>query len=233
MKIYYVLKVFLEKIIGRKLYIKASVLVNGYTVYWKAFDNHKCIFIHVPKTAGTSVGEAIFGNGRTGHFGWEIYRACSKKKFDDYFKFAFVRNPYDRVVSSFYYLSQGGKSEADKKFFEEYLSGAKDFEDFVMNYLGSPVVMSWGHFRPQADYLVDYSSGKVMVDWLGRLESINEDFAFLREKFNCLDIEVKNKSQRNDFRTYYSENPAIAEKIHEIYAKDFEYFGYEKNSFGC
>ena len=76
-------------------------------------DKHKCIFIHVPKAAGSSVETSeIFEDQRIktgeyvgGHTTALEYRETYPGKFKNYFKFAFVRNPYSRLVSAFSYLS--------------------------------------------------------------------------------------------------------------------------------
>ena len=57
--------------------------------------------------------------------------------FQSYFKFTFVRNPYDRLVSAFHYLKQGGMNEKDKAFKEQELSSFENFGDFVRNWITS------------------------------------------------------------------------------------------------
>ena len=98
------------------------------------------IFIHINKAGGTSVSSALYGgeqdeNGlvRThGHAKWWFYKAYfGAKKYNKFFKFAIVRNPYDRFVSIFHYLKKGGNNPSDKNFYEQYFDQDTTFEEFV------------------------------------------------------------------------------------------------------
>ena len=66
---------------------------------------HRCIFVHIPKTAGTSVEAALgwfteYTRGAQDHRSIRKLReAITPDEFCTYFKFTFVRNPWDRVVS--------------------------------------------------------------------------------------------------------------------------------------
>ena len=61
------------------------------------FDEHQCIFIHTPKTAGISIIHALgFQNTHTWHLPLKYYEATEPEKFNRYFKFGLVRNPWDR-----------------------------------------------------------------------------------------------------------------------------------------
>ena len=79
-------------------------------------DKYKCIFIHVPKVAGTSIERSIFETNKwlIGHVKASDYIRIDKNKFESYFSFGFVRNPYDRVVSAYHYLKNGGGNENDE-----------------------------------------------------------------------------------------------------------------------
>ena len=80
--------------------------------YRKHFDRNKCIFIHIPKAAGTSVLAALGKKSEKGrdHVSWQTYKKADSKKFNNYFKFSFVRNPYDRAFSAYHYILKGGES---------------------------------------------------------------------------------------------------------------------------
>ena len=89
-------------------------------------DKLKFIFIHVPKTGGSSVKKAL-GIKVHGHKKFSDW----SKDYPDYFSFAFTRNPWDRFVSSFFYLEQGGMFEYDQKNYDKYINGLS-FTEFIL-----------------------------------------------------------------------------------------------------
>ena len=114
-----------------------------------AYDYYSCIFIHIPKTAGISVTQALFGNYADGHTTIKNY----KKKFlpqtvEKYFKFTFVRNPYDRLYSAYNFLKKGGMNAEDKQWADSNISEYNDFEDFVFNWLTKENAYGRTHFVP-------------------------------------------------------------------------------------
>ena len=68
----------------------------------------RCIFFHIPKTAGLSLSAALFGNRGLGHIDVRTARILfGERRFSSFFKFCFVRNPWDRLVSAYHYLHAG------------------------------------------------------------------------------------------------------------------------------
>ena len=58
------------------------------------FDELSTIFIHIPKTAGISLNQALFTNMGGSHRSIKNYmQIFSNKEFRQYYKFCFVRNP--------------------------------------------------------------------------------------------------------------------------------------------
>src|SRR5690242_14850320 len=135
----------------------------------------RCIFVHVPKTAGTSIARALLGS-HTGHVPYFEYERANPRKFRSYFKFAFVRNPWDRLVSAYFFLQNGGLNEVDRAWAAQHLAAYPTFDMFVRQGLGIDSIMRFPHFRPQSYYVAD-RRGKVMVDFLGRYENLVSDFA--------------------------------------------------------
>ena len=67
------------------------------TITLKPFLETRSMFVHIPKTAGISVGLSLYGGKSGDHRTIRDYKLCfSKAEFDSFFKFAFVRNPWDR-----------------------------------------------------------------------------------------------------------------------------------------
>ena len=216
----------LKRTIGYGRCIRARELLGGNPIFNRAYDAHKAIFIHIPKTAGTSVGEALFPGVRSTHYRWEHYQSYSPERFENYFKFTFVRNPFDRVVSAYFYLQQGGKSTMpnDRRFWDLHLSPYKSFEDFVREGLHLSPVRRWGHFHPQAAFVAS-DDGTVQVDFVGRVENLTEDFQFVANKL-MIDarLEHVNASQRKHYSEYYC--PETVKIVRDLYAVDFDLFGY-------
>ncbi len=117
-------------------------IVSGEQHSYRPYDQHKCIFVHVPKSAGISVSMSLFGNLSGGHVPIRTYSLVfNKVEFDNYFKFAFVRNPWDRVASGYFYLRDGsGLSafSADPGLLERskaILNAYPDFDSFVRGWI--------------------------------------------------------------------------------------------------
>lgn len=162
-----------------------------------ALHKHKAIYFFIPKVACTSLkktmGEVLgiyqrtwrehlnpFGSPKIlneQYYHWQHYPFVTDATlFDDYFKFTFVRNPWDRLISCYYNKVKKGYSG-----FRQYgFSPDMDFHDFAMRVCDIPDDQADSHFRSQTNIL--RSTGKVNMDFIGRLETFNEDFTFVCRK---------------------------------------------------
>ena len=190
--------------------------------------NMRCIFIHIPKTAGTSILRALGAPERPRvHLPWYVYYIANEGRFAKYFKFAFVRNPWDRAYSAYNYLAQGGNQTTDIEVSEWITNNFPDFEAFLEHGLGSGIARSNHLFIPQSNYIVDYKGG-LKVDCLGRVESIDKDFIEIKSRLHLVtSLERINVSEtdRCAYRSAYR-NPQSVEIISEIYAQDIRLFNY-------
>jgi len=148
---------------------------------------HRCVFIHIPKTAGQSV-EHVFldlagltwetrdplvlrandnpelGPPRLAHLTASEYVDCgylTPEQFSSYYKFSFVRNPWDRLVSEYKYRGYPVKID-----FKTYLARHLPSRGWTDNYR---------HIIPQYEFLHD-SEGRRLVDFVGRYETLQADF---------------------------------------------------------
>lgn len=190
------------------------------------FDELECIYIHIPKCAGISIIQHLFGGMGDRHQTISMYRIFySKEDFDKYFKFTIVRNPWDRVVSAFEFLTSGGLNYRDSEWTRSNLEKYESFQDFVKHGLKLPTTISFTHFIPQYKFVCD-GYGKILVDYVGRYENLDADFGFICKKLGVRgSLPRLNSSQRNnDYRVYYDDEAASI--VGRVYRKDIKLFQY-------
>jgi hypothetical protein len=200
------------------------------------------IFLHVDKAAGSSIQEALLPYaesrinnkirrklvwlGKLNRFAGlyrvlafpehatavAVRRCLPEAFYSTAFKFAFVRNPYDRLVSRYSYLLNNPTHRDHPR-----VRRMKDLAEFVR----------WEIRRNQQsqhDYVVD-RRGRLIVDFVGRYERLEQDFDHVCGKLGVTaTLPVTNVSGHRDYRTYYSER--TREIVKERYAFDLELFGY-------
>lgn len=218
---------FFEKpklqIMSLKTRFRYSVLVHLQRSYPKNVDASETIFIHIPKTAGTSFHNLIGYTG-IGHVTYKWYESRDPEKFQRYFKFAFVRNPWDRLVSAFFYLKKGGSNAMDRQWFSANLSHYESFKAFVYNWVSEENIECYFHFMPQHKFIYD-DSLTLKVDYVGRFENIREDFTIIANKIGLQqNLPYVNKSQRKAYQSYYSDE--MKEIVRRVYHQDIELFQY-------
>jgi hypothetical protein len=142
----------------------------------------------------------------------EIKQKMAANKFNNYFKFGFVRNPWELRVSLYHYIQQS------KKHPYHQLVKSLTFEDFI----------NWEakeNQHLQSNLLLD-SNDKLLADYVGRFEQLEQDFAHIAQDLH-LKSELKhvNKSDhKKDYRTYY--NKKTESLVRNFYQKDISIFGY-------
>jgi hypothetical protein len=201
---------------------------NVLTYSLRPFDEHRCIFVHVPKAAGISVARALFGNLAGGHVMAREYRKIFGRDFWRYFKFTFVRNPYTRLVSAYEFFRRGGHPAwaMNRQFRDEVLSQYIDFPDFVLRWLKPRDRWPEPHFRPQCEFLE--LGGRLVMDFVGHVERIEDDFARVCDRLGVqAELERLNETpeKRAPLSSYYTSD-GLERRVQDFYAKDFELFGY-------
>lgn len=203
--------------------MRRLVTTDGYS--YKPFDDNRSIFVHIPKCVGVSVSRALFGNLAGGHTTLEEYLDIFEPRcIIDYFKFTVVRNPWDRVVSAYFFLKHGGLGESDRSLFEKELGGFRDFGDFVKNWINRSNIWKWYHFRPQHHYMLDKRQ-KVHLDFVAFTENIDSDFATIAHRMGLgRALPKSNRSDHSRYQDYYSDE--TADIVARTYAEDIEMLGY-------
>ncbi|HVZ51734.1 MAG TPA: sulfotransferase family 2 domain-containing protein, partial [Pseudolabrys sp.] len=197
---------------------------RGRGVYQGYPNEHRCIFIHIPKTAGSAIVESLFG-APSRHVPYTEYEKANPRKFREYFKFCFVRNPWDRLVSSYFYLRKGGAGGQDKVWADRHMPQYADFADFVRRWVNEDNIRTWVHFQPQHSFVCDESL-RTRMDFIGRVETIEADFDHVRRRLD-IDATLKftNSSGHRHYGEYYTDE--LRERVASVYADDIAIFGYE------
>jgi hypothetical protein len=194
--------------------------------FYYSFQKNKCIFIHIPKTAGVSVATSLIGN-RIGHLSALDYKVVfGKENFHSFFKFAFVRNPFTRLISAYEFMQNGGYGSVDDKI-TSVVKRYDNLDDFVMKYLTPGTAKAIRHFRPQHFFICN-SRGNLMIDYLGRFEELEKDYDCIRQRIGAGEPLKKlniTKSTKLLLKDYYS-NKEVLKRVVSIYKKDFTLFGY-------
>jgi len=195
-------------------------------------DYYNMIFIHIPKNAGISIEEALFEK-KVGHKTIRQFQAHDAKRFEKYWKFTIVRNPYDRLVSAFHFLKKGGLHEIDKAWADSNIGHIDTFKEFVFLLKDKSFeynITKWQHFRQQSFYLKNFKN-EIDIDYIAKFENLSEEFDYIKNQLSLKDqiLQHKNKSSRNHWSEYYDDKEML-EIVYRIYEEDFSNFGYKRGT---
>ena len=199
----------------------------------------KIMFVHINKTGGSSIVRAlnmlqvhlsvelIFsenidkdeqykiwqgweqGKRRT-TYNWESLENI-KNFWDDYQTFTVVRNPWDRIVSDFFYCIKEGYIPQDSSFRDEVVYNKDNKERWK---------------QPCYDWLT--LNGELKVDNILRFENLASDFTQMCEQLNLpkgINLPHLNKTKHKHYSEYYDDE--MKEIVAEKYANDIKHFNYE------
>lgn len=196
---------------------------------YKSFDDTRSIFIHIPKAAGVSVCKSLYGNLAGEHCPVSRYQYIfSKKDFYSYFKFTFVRNPWDRLFSAYTFLKSGGFDKNDKNWAAKNLSQFNSFEQFVTKWLTLENIQTYTHFVPQTDLLFLPGSSVIPIDFIGFFENIEHDFTLVAEQVNKkATLKYLNKTSRQEKCRYIDNySKRMIDIVEKVYHVDIKTLGY-------
>jgi chondroitin 4-sulfotransferase 11 len=200
---------------------------------------YKCIFVHIPKCGGTSIEDVLWPGPRSVQDLWKgqiddvnkyqtggmqhlfarhIREEVGEEVFRSYFKFALVRNPWDKVMSQFV-RTKYRRGDLRKKL------GVRKSVDLAA-YLNAIRKVTNVQWEAQHKFLED-ENGDLIVDHIGRFEQIDKEFDFICETIGLPKVPLPHmkKSERSHYRDYYDAETRQAAA--EIYSEDIEKFGYE------
>lgn len=189
-------------------------------------DDKQVIFLHVPKTGGTTI-KRLFGIDQLDdpdpgirpslqHLTCELLRQqIGSEKYDGYYKFAFVRNPWARIVSDYFWRQQLPKKRPVLPF-AEFVGNAQKLvleKSYYEQEFGD-------HFIPQTQYTVD-------VDDVLRFERFEEGIQVVAARLGVETgpIVAKESKPHDRYWEYYDEKSRSV--INEVYRKEIDQFGFE------
>lgn len=209
-------------------------------------DRFNFIFFHVPKAAGTSIIMSLYDKlkenvlvndsnkelvaflNNKGHT-WPNHANCGHLMeflgltlYGNYFKFCFVRNPWDRLVSMYHYTTQKEK--------EKYTNKEVNLPPYSKNILEAGSFDNWiksGNIGTGQMDIITNDNDELLVDYVGRSEIIQSDFSYICSVLGIENLQLPkaNTSKHKDYREYYTEETkAIVAEKHQ---RDIEHFGYD------
>jgi Sulfotransferase family len=224
------------------------------------------VFVHVWKTGGTSVTRClqdelaiaslrgavgvaerlrrsfryrVMNAPRLGKHAYAIdVRRSVGAEFDRLFSFAFVRNPWDWLVSLYMFLgTQTISPDTGRPWRHELypIVSQMDFSEFVrwvtnehgLAHTASRMGSSFADRTPvlQRDWVADLD-GRIIVDFVGRYEDLDTDFAAVGNRIGRPDVRLPrlNATRRGPYRSYYT--AVLAEAVGDYFRIDVETFGY-------
>lgn len=190
--------------------------MTQYTKLFKPCIGHKYKYIWyiVPKCGRTSLLHWLLeqhyidvrGDGKQG--------IDTSKLKDQYFTFAFCRNPYDRLVSTYFNKVPKQKLSLYKRWKD------KSFKQFANDVCDMSTRDMDGHLLPQIYFIPEYA------DFVGRFENLQNDYAFVTSKLfpTKFDNRRNNTSKHKHHSEYYDQS--LKDKVYQKYKEDFERFEY-------
>ena len=193
---------------------------------------YKHVFIHVPKTAGTSMEEEPFVGGRSHEAAQHLLERLTKVGLDphDFFWWGFVRHPFDRFLSWWGHLNTPTCGDVD---FEGSLAWAwkgKSVDDFLnwaaQDEEGLKLFDNIIHLVPQYQFF-RFSENNTPEVFIGRYERLEEDWDLVCARLgeSPRKLPVKRRSNRSrEFRRALSEESRA--RLYWLYKRDFDDFQY-------
>lgn len=199
------------------------------------------IFIHIPKNAGTSIAKSLGLTKTAHHTSREIQQILDYVDFAKLFKFAFVRNPWDRFISlynyarleeSYYHSAINPEKSLHGKHLDYDLLKNASLKECAYFLIEGKLKHDkyWNQWSPQYTWITDIN-GNQLVDYLGKIENIEQDFIYITKRLGLdskLDFCNSSTNKVNSSFLYRDIFDKETQQIvSKFYQKDIELFGYE------
>ena len=194
-------------------------------------EKHNLLFLNILKVASStlwSVAAQLHDNFETEdskqvrQYKLPAIRSSKMHLHPEVRKVAFVRNPFDRLVSAYQQKILGNNQNFIRR---NKLDPKLSFDAFANFVCSTQDHNADRHFRFQFSYLYNYP-GECIVNFLGRLENFHTDINRLIQQYQLPDINIPhwNKTGKTDYRTFYTK--ALRTKVEKRYALDLECLDY-------
>lgn len=186
-------------------------------------DEYNAIFTHIDKTGGSSITSMLNNGGaQETKYKHRILSEMINDNNKDYFKFAFVRNPYERVLSKYYHDVKIARPEKPGS-----TRDCSNFNDWIIKHKRGLCKF----LRTQYSYLYD-KSGNNLTDFTGKFENFETDVLYIRKKLGLkAPLEHKNQNPiKKDIDCMSEYTPEGIKIVNSIYFSDFQHFNYEMES---
>jgi hypothetical protein len=187
-------------------------------------EKRKFIYTRPGRTAGTSIVDSLGKSDmeevsrpyyfKKGTNGW-LENITDSEIENDYYKFTFVRNPFERLVSAWRAFN------VKKKVVNNFGSFVIDRGIGHLKYEDGSFTND--HWFPQSNY-IEYSEGSQFIDYVGKFENLNEDWKTLADKINVGGNLTKKKYSAANYKDLYTEK--LVEIVSDVYRRDLELFNY-------
>lgn len=211
----------------------------------------KFIFIHIPKTGGGSIRRTLLPHAdiitakdaKTDHAKKfkrlinnnmtvknmsihakpkVVQNLVGRKVWANYFKFCFVRNPWDLMVSLYYFNRRPdyGKTEVGR------FAKRHNFTDFITWFVRTRKNKKGGIItKGQLPYILN-NNGKLLINYVGRFENLVNEFGNITNKLGIKEkLMHSNRTSHKPYREYYDDR--TCELVAYFFKRDIEYFNFE------
>jgi len=187
-------------------------------------ESHKVAYVRIPKCASSSItaglGDSRFFDKINPNYDDGSFSVDEFLSMDGYYSFCFVRNPFDRIKSCW----QNRVAE-HRKISNSGLIGLT-FGDFLEKIVDIPDEEADQHFRSLTSFV--YRDGKLITDFVGKVENINDDWSKVCKDIGILPFTLKRLKVSRKFAQFNKRKLGF---IKERYREDFVNFGYDMEEF--
>ena len=196
----------------------------------------KSIFIHIPRTAGTSIEVAFQDkdqwnvNPRTKHLIASTAKRLYKDYWNDYFKFSFVRNPWDRMISMCKYGNSHPR-EANRTYGCDINTGTLNMDNYFKKFptqreIDPRTLSADDNFGDTIPNSVYFNILNEKIDFIGKFENLHSDIKFISDKLNTNIVLQKKEISRHRHYSFYYDEPT-RKLVETTYAYDIKKLNYQ------